>query len=201
MSSHLDPPSTRSYSLSLPSSLPPHRLHHPRLTTAHAPAVPPRSTMASVEDLSRKYSSQLSQVRAIFPEWEDQDLLFALSDAKGSLEDTVLAISEGQSRGSTSCCPLGGVIRADIPLGRASQFTQATRKKPTKSAPPPSGPKGIRHSNQNADSAGWDDVNAGEFGRPGRGGRGGMRGGRGGARGGRGGGGKWCHSTRCGYRS
>lgn len=40
---------------------------------------------------------QLDQLQAIFPEWDDQDLVLALQDCKGNVEDTVLAISEGTS--------------------------------------------------------------------------------------------------------
>lgn len=52
--------------------------------------------MASVEELSRKYSSQLSQLQAIFPSWDEGDLAFTLQDTKGNVEDAVLAITEGQ---------------------------------------------------------------------------------------------------------
>lgn len=52
--------------------------------------------MASVEELSKKYKDQLSQLSAIFPDWEKSDLVFALQDSKGDVESTVLAISEGE---------------------------------------------------------------------------------------------------------
>ena len=53
--------------------------------------------MSSVSDLSRKYSAQVSQLEAIFPEWDQGDLAFALQDVKGNLEEAVLAITEGMS--------------------------------------------------------------------------------------------------------
>jgi hypothetical protein len=53
-------------------------------------------TMSSVSDLSRKYSAQVSQLQAIFPEWDQGDLAFALQDVKGNLEEAVLAITEGE---------------------------------------------------------------------------------------------------------
>lgn len=56
------------------------------------------STMASTEELSRKYSSQLSQLQAIFPTWDESDLAFTLQDSKGNVEEAVLAITEGASR-------------------------------------------------------------------------------------------------------
>lgn len=51
--------------------------------------------MATVAELSKKYAPQLAQLSAIFPTWEESDLVFALQDSKGQVEDTVLAISEG----------------------------------------------------------------------------------------------------------
>ncbi|WVF70414.1 hypothetical protein IAT40_005204 [Kwoniella sp. CBS 6097] len=111
--------------------------------------------MASVEELAGKYSSQLSQLRAIFPTWDEGDLAFTLQDVKGNVEEAAMAITEG----------------------RASQFTQASRKKPVKSKDAPRA-----HTNRNADTGGWEAVNGEGF----RGDRG-ARGGRGGARGGRGG--------------
>lgn len=54
--------------------------------------------MATVGELSKKFGPQLEQLQAIFPSWDEQDLVFALQDSKGNVEDTVLAISEGMSR-------------------------------------------------------------------------------------------------------
>ncbi|EKC97998.1 hypothetical protein A1Q2_07795 [Trichosporon asahii var. asahii CBS 8904] len=51
--------------------------------------------MASLGDLSKKYSSQLKQLQGIFPSWDEEDLLFTLQDSKGNIEEAVLAISEG----------------------------------------------------------------------------------------------------------
>lgn len=58
--------------------------------------------MATVGELSKRYSSQLSQLQAIFPSWSDSDLVFALQDVKGNVEEAVLAISEGESRDHSS---------------------------------------------------------------------------------------------------
>ena len=52
--------------------------------------------MASVEELVRKYSSQLSQLQIIFPSWEESDLAFTLNDTKGNVEEAAMAITEGQ---------------------------------------------------------------------------------------------------------
>jgi hypothetical protein len=52
--------------------------------------------MAIVEQLSSKYSSQLSQLQAIFPSWDQGDLAYTLQDAKGSLDEAAMMITEGK---------------------------------------------------------------------------------------------------------
>ena len=78
--------------------------------------------MSSVSDLSRKYSAQVSQLQAIFPEWDEGDLAFALQDVKGSLEEAVLAITEGMSTHSCALCGQHvfcghGVVSAGVSTG------------------------------------------------------------------------------------
>lgn len=58
--------------------------------------------MSTAHPLRAKYADQLPTLAAIFPDWQDDDLLFALDDAKGSLELAVDRISEGQSHLSLS---------------------------------------------------------------------------------------------------
>jgi hypothetical protein len=52
--------------------------------------------MASVEELAVKYSSQLSQLRGIFPSWDEGDLVFTLQDAKGNIEEAAMMITDGE---------------------------------------------------------------------------------------------------------
>jgi hypothetical protein len=52
--------------------------------------------MASVQDLSSKYSSQLRQLQAIFPSWDEGDLAFTLQDTKGNVDEAAVMISEGE---------------------------------------------------------------------------------------------------------
>ena len=59
--------------------------------------------MASVEELSGKYRSQISSLKSIFPDWDDGDLAFTLQDAKGSVDDAVLMITEGELLLCTEC--------------------------------------------------------------------------------------------------
>ena len=51
--------------------------------------------MASVDGLAGRYSSQLSQLRAIFPSWDEGDLVFTLQDAKGNVEEAAMMITDG----------------------------------------------------------------------------------------------------------
>ncbi|RXK39584.1 hypothetical protein M231_03086 [Tremella mesenterica] len=131
--------------------------------------------MSAVDELARKYHSQIGQLQGLFPSWDEGDLAFTLQDAKGNVEEAALMITEG----------------------RASQFTQATSRKKSSKPATKDVPSSKAHTNRNADSGGWEAVNGDVEGRAGRGGRGGRgarggRGGRGGepfrgARGGRGG--------------
>jgi hypothetical protein len=49
-----------------------------------------------LKKLKSKYSSKLPTLKAIFSEWSDDDLLFALDEANGDLELAIDRISEGK---------------------------------------------------------------------------------------------------------
>jgi hypothetical protein len=49
-----------------------------------------------VRRLRAKYADKLSLLRELFPDWTDEDLLFALQEAGGDLELAVGRISEGE---------------------------------------------------------------------------------------------------------
>ena len=57
---------------------------------------------ASFEDegeigaLKSKYSTQLGMVKEMFPDWTDEDIVFALQETDGDLESTIERITEGQ---------------------------------------------------------------------------------------------------------
>jgi hypothetical protein len=53
--------------------------------------------MASVEDLSSRYGSQLRQLKSIFPTWDEGDLAFTLQDVKGNVDEAAMMITEGES--------------------------------------------------------------------------------------------------------
>lgn len=46
-------------------------------------------------DLKRTYSSSLSTVKEMFPNWTDEDIIFALQETEGDLQATIERISEG----------------------------------------------------------------------------------------------------------
>ncbi|KAL8950498.1 MAG: hypothetical protein Q9222_003462 [Ikaeria aurantiellina] len=46
-------------------------------------------------ELKRKYSSKLSTIKEMFPDWTDEDIVFALQETDGNLEGTIDRISEG----------------------------------------------------------------------------------------------------------
>ncbi|KAI9791761.1 MAG: hypothetical protein M1816_003571 [Peltula sp. TS41687] len=48
-----------------------------------------------IGELKRKYSGQLITLKELFPDWTDEDLVFALEETDGDLEGTVDRITEG----------------------------------------------------------------------------------------------------------
>lgn len=56
---------------------------------------------ASFEDegelgqLKKKYAATLPTIKELFPDWTDEDLIFALEDSDGDLETAIDRISEG----------------------------------------------------------------------------------------------------------
>ncbi|KAK2734676.1 RNAPII degradation factor [Onygenales sp. PD_40] len=48
-----------------------------------------------IGQLKKKYAGSLSTIKELFPDWTDEDLVFALEDADGDLEIAIERISEG----------------------------------------------------------------------------------------------------------
>jgi len=48
-----------------------------------------------LKKLRDQYINQLTQLKAIFPNWEDQDLLMTLEDVGGDLELAITRIADG----------------------------------------------------------------------------------------------------------
>lgn len=49
-----------------------------------------------IGQLKKQYSSKLSTIKEMFPDWTDEDIVFALQETDGDLEGTIERISEGK---------------------------------------------------------------------------------------------------------
>ncbi|KAH9877195.1 hypothetical protein IAQ61_002558 [Plenodomus lingam] len=117
-------------------------------------------------EMKKRYQSQLSTLKELFPDWSDAELVLALEEADGDLQTTIERISEGA----------------------VSQFSEVPKKakdrsrsKATKeNAPPTDRLSGVLGGRSDAPRRGGDSGRGGR-GRGTERGRGGLRGGRGGA--------------------
>lgn len=71
-----------------------------RQTNGAKPDVPDDSTTTfedegEIGELKSKFSSQMSTLKEMFPDWTNEDLVFALQETDGDLEGTIGRISEG----------------------------------------------------------------------------------------------------------
>lgn len=49
-----------------------------------------------IGQMKKKYSDTLPTLREMFPDWKDEDLVFALEDSNGELLEAIERISEGR---------------------------------------------------------------------------------------------------------
>ena len=69
-------------------------------TKGDAENVPPSiEDQGEIGELRMKYGSKVSTVRELFPDWTDEDVVFALEENGGDLENTI----EGITNGCGSC--------------------------------------------------------------------------------------------------
>lgn len=61
-----------------------------------SPMAPAMEDTGELGELKRLYSSQLSTIKEMFPDWSDEDIVFALQETDGNLEATIDRISEGK---------------------------------------------------------------------------------------------------------
>ena len=59
------------------------------------PAETPYEDQGELGQLKKMYASKLSTIKEMFPDWTDEDLVFALQETSGDLERTIDRISEG----------------------------------------------------------------------------------------------------------
>lgn len=76
-----------------------------------------------------RYSEQLGILKDMFPDWTDEDMVYALQDANGNLESTVEHMTQGQSssRSIVGFCVVDGtsltssIYRSRGTLGRGEE--------------------------------------------------------------------------------
>ena len=60
-----------------------------------APPSPPLEDQGELGQLKLKYKDQVSTLKELFPDWSDDDLVFALQETDGDLQNTIERITEG----------------------------------------------------------------------------------------------------------
>jgi hypothetical protein len=60
--------------------------------------VPPSSAaeQGEIGELKKQYGSKVSTLRELFPDWSDEDLVYALKETEGDLESAIDRMSSGQ---------------------------------------------------------------------------------------------------------
>jgi hypothetical protein len=64
-------------------------------STKDANPMPSYEDEGDIGQLKKQYASELGTIREMFPDWTDEDLVFALEETDGDLEATIERISEG----------------------------------------------------------------------------------------------------------
>ena len=49
-----------------------------------------------IGELKSRFSSELSTIKEMFPDWTDEDIVFALQETDGDLENTIDRMTEGK---------------------------------------------------------------------------------------------------------
>lgn len=67
----------------------------------HAPtSVDTSADQGELGELKRRYLSQLTTLKELFPDWADVDLVLAVEESDGDLQSTIEKITEGITRAS-----------------------------------------------------------------------------------------------------
>ncbi|KAJ2712179.1 RNAPII degradation factor [Coemansia spiralis] len=73
---------------------------HPASTSNARSGRPSRGAMEDASDLKAlhsKYAGSVKTLKELFPDWTEDDLIFALEETEGDLEDTINHITEGHA--------------------------------------------------------------------------------------------------------
>ena len=78
-----------------------------------------------IGELKKQYASKLTTVKEMFPDWTDEDIVFALRETDGDLANTIERISEGMNHQITSAASLAVLIdilpRQHLAMGRSEE--------------------------------------------------------------------------------
>jgi hypothetical protein len=61
-----------------------------------SPKLDTSAEQGELGELKKRYQSQLTTLKELFPDWSDADLVLAIEEADGDLERTIERISEGK---------------------------------------------------------------------------------------------------------
>jgi hypothetical protein len=68
-------------------------------------------------ELKKRYSSQLTMLKELFPDWTDVDLVLALEESDGDLSSTIEKITEGERPDlHPTLCALLHAVRSHLEL-------------------------------------------------------------------------------------
>lgn len=56
---------------------------------------PPSEEQGEIGELKLRHGSKVAMIRELFPDWTDEDVVFALEETGGDLEDTIEKITTG----------------------------------------------------------------------------------------------------------
>lgn len=88
-------PYLRRLSPSIPMSSYPPKTRHDGGAGKHGAGARDAENKTLNSNAKRQYNEPLSQLRAIFPDWAEQDLMSVLEETKGDIELAVARVSEG----------------------------------------------------------------------------------------------------------
>ncbi|KAL8743946.1 MAG: hypothetical protein Q9190_003760 [Brigantiaea leucoxantha] len=141
-----------------------------------------------IGELKRRYSSKLVMIKEMFPDWTDEDIVFALQETGGNLEETIDRISEGTAFGISSIPHYPESRPTDVLniLGSVAQWGEVKKKTKDRSQPKAkeplnSGADTINTSSRSGRGRGHHEGPRGGRGRGSERGRGAGRGGRAGS--------------------
>ena len=124
-------PSTRQTNGDTPDSIPPSSLEEEE---------------GELGELKRMYSAKLSTIKEMFPNYSDEDIVFALQETDGNLEATIDRISEGKTTATLHL--LSTADPCCLPTGNISQWGEVKKKTKDRAQP-----KSKDHATTAADTA------------------------------------------------